>query len=557
MEEREALFTQALALALNDTGSGSVRVWLVDETSFTARRADTVISNDLVGGVSGSQMWPYVIRFENQEGGTVRIAQQALLVEPWNPVAGSSWTYDQMPIGATQDYGLLSDPVTGLAWSQRVERSEVVALAGLPVTRTLDWVDLHFAPTLDVPADAWVDWDAAAQRFITAGEKYPGGLTASVKSTVYYPTDLFTTVTWHDGSPLDLADFVMSMILQFDRGKPQSAIYDEYDGVYASLWSAFMNHFRGVRITSTDPLVIETYDSQFQLDAELNVNAWWPNLVFGPAAWHNLALGVRAEADGQLAFSADKASSLGVEWMNWVGGDSLDILAHHLDPSTAQSYIPYAPTLSLYVTPAEAAARWEKLQAWYAARGHFWLGTGPFYLESADPVAGTVVLQHYAAFPDLAGRWDRFAAPTPVVEINYASGAPGSLINVTGNGFPPSSTATVVVNGETLGQQPVSAGGTIGFTLDTAGAEEGVYHLAVQVNPVAGARFILDSAEPVRSQEGELPLVAVPPDLALHEVYLPLSLRADDLPVPILDNPGHTAKPITLFLAAAEKTYGG
>ena len=79
---------------------------------------------------------------------------------------------------------------------------------------------------------------------------------------------------------------------------------------------------------------------------------------------------------------------------------------------------------------------------------------------------------------------------------------------------------------ETLGQQPVSAGGTISFTLDTTDAEEGVYHLAVQVNPVAGARFALESTEPVRPQEGALPLVVVPPDLALHEVYLPLVLRA-------------------------------
>lgn len=526
MEEREALFTQALALALNDAGSGSVRVWLVDETSFTARQADTVVTNDPVGGVSGSQMWPYVIRFESQEGGTVRAAQQALLVAPWNPVAGSAWPSDQMPIRATQDYGLLSDPVTGLARPQRAERAEVVALAGLPVTRTLDWVDLDSAPTIDVPADAWVDWDAAAQRFVTAGEKYPEGLTAVVKSTVYYPGDLFTTVTWHDGSPLDVADFVMNMILLFDRGKPQSAIYDPYDGAYAATWNAFMDHFLGLRITSTDPLIIETYDSEYQLDAELNVNAWWPNGLYGPAAWHNLALGVRAEAAGQLAFSEEKASSSGVAWMSWIGGDSLGILAEHLSQSAAESYVPYAPTLGLYVTPAEAAARWANVQAWHAARGHFWVGTGPFYLESADAAAGTVVLQHNPAFPDAAGRWDAFAAPSPQVTINYDSGAPGSSINVTGSGFPPGSTAVVLVNGETLGQQPVSASGTVSFTLSTEGAEEGAYHLVVRANPVAGARFTLDSAEPIRPQEGELPVLTVPPDLALHEVYLPTVLRA-------------------------------
>ena len=41
------------------------------------------------------------------------------------------------------------------------------------------------------PEDAWVDWDAKAQKFITAAEKYPNGLTANVKSVVVYPADLF------------------------------------------------------------------------------------------------------------------------------------------------------------------------------------------------------------------------------------------------------------------------------------------------------------------------------------------------------------------------------
>ena len=81
-------------------------------------------------------------------------------------------------------------------------------------------MDLSFAPEIQVPADAWADWDAVNQRFITVGEKYPQGTTSLVKATVYYPADLWNTVTWHDGSPISLGDFVMYMIMNLDPGNP-------------------------------------------------------------------------------------------------------------------------------------------------------------------------------------------------------------------------------------------------------------------------------------------------------------------------------------------------
>jgi hypothetical protein len=32
----------------------------------------------------------------------------------------------------------------------------------------LDWFTLNFVPSIDVPRDAWIDWDAVGERFITA-----------------------------------------------------------------------------------------------------------------------------------------------------------------------------------------------------------------------------------------------------------------------------------------------------------------------------------------------------------------------------------------------------
>lgn len=151
----------------------------------------------------------------------------------------------------------------------------------------------------------------------------------------------------------------MRMIMQFDPAKPESPIYDE--GQVAEL-ERYLEHFKGVRIESTEPLVITTYDDSFALDAENIPTAWWPNCDFGPGAWHGVGLGVRAEAAGGLAFSADKAGQLGVEWANYLAGPSLGILATHLNAAAVQGYIPYEPALAPYVTGAEVAARWANLQ---------------------------------------------------------------------------------------------------------------------------------------------------------------------------------------------------
>ncbi len=405
-DERDVLFQQALADSLNDPGVGSVRVWLVNRNGFTPRRMGSVVSYNKAGGVLASDLWPYVARFDGVVGGQLRVAQPGLYLGPWNPLDGSSWVYDSGVQRATRDNAFVYDPYSGLIWPQRAERAEVIVQTGLPVSKTLDWVTLSFQPQIDVPGDAWVDWDAAQQRFITAAEKYPGGSTALVKSTVYYPADLYTTAKWHDGSPVDDSDFVMKMILTFDRGKPNSLLYDQ--DAEAAL-DSFLAHFKGVRIVSTQPLVIETYEDLYQLDAELNVVSWWPLYNTGEAPWHTLAIGVRAELANQLAFGYGKSDMLMVPQIDFIGGESLPILQTHLNAAAASQYLPYASVLGAYISPAQVSARWANLQSWFGARGHFWVGSGPFYLSSLTLSPKTMTLTRTATFPDPAGKWDRFA----------------------------------------------------------------------------------------------------------------------------------------------------
>jgi peptide/nickel transport system substrate-binding protein len=406
LDERRDAFARVLQM---DTECG-LRTWLIDGASYAPYNTDVSVTYDIAAGIGNGALWPYTIRFADQEGGTLNFGQPDNLVDPWNPIAGSNWSYDGAVQRATQSYGIVFDPHTGLTWPQRIERAEVTVQEGLPVAQTLDWLTLDFAAEIPVPEDAWVDWDAENQVFVTAAEKFPDGTTAQTRSVVYYPADLYDTVKWHDGSSFSAADVVMALIMLFDPGKEGSAIFDESQ---VSTLESFLSVFKGARIVSTDPLTIEYYQDGFQLDAELNVTTLWPGstYAYGEAPWHTVAIGNMAEANGDLAYSADKADAAGIEWMSFIAGPSLELLAGHLETAAAESTIPYEATLGQYITAEEAAARYANLQAWYGEHNNFWVATGPYMLNEVFPTEEIVSLTHFDDFPDLADRWARFAEP--------------------------------------------------------------------------------------------------------------------------------------------------
>ena len=363
-------------------------------------------------------MYPYNLRFTDKEGGVMKIGTQDLFTEPWNTIGGDNWIWDTAVMRMTQQGedisaqgGIMGDPYTGLAWPQRIATAEVTAQTGLPVSKSLDWVTVKTADKIDVPADAFIDWDAKAQKFITVGTKFPSGLTAKVKSVVTYPSNLFDTVKWHDGSSLSVADFVMPIIMTFDRASKDSPIYDE---AAVPFFQSFQSSFKGFKITSTNPLTIEAYSDLYYSDAELDVTSYWPTSPLGLSgenSWDVLAISNVAEAKNELAYTADKATASKIEQTSWIGGPSLDILAKHLDEAIAAGTVPYAPTLSQYLTTDQAKARYTSLKAWYTAHKHFWLGTGPYYIDKVFLTEKTITLKNNGWFTDASDRWAKFAAP--------------------------------------------------------------------------------------------------------------------------------------------------
>lgn len=415
--ERTQLMGQALPLSLKD----SVRIFMVNRISYYPRPTTLAVGVDLAAGPF-SGVWPFTIQTGGKAGGQVKIAQPSMLTQPWNVVAGSNFLYDNTINRGTRNPATLPDPYTGLAWPQLASTAEVTVQQGLPVFKTLDWVTLKTAASIEVPKDAWADWDAEKQQFITAGERFTQTATAKSKIVVTFDKDMFKT-KWHDGSNLSVGDFVFGFIMGFDRAKEKSPVYDQSA---VSAFRSFMTFFKGARIVQKDPLVVEVYTDQINLDAETMAtaaaNTFFPLYAQGNAPWHTLALGYQADANKELTFGQAKAATLKVEWMSYIGGPSMPILNKYLDQSVAKPYIPFEKVLSQYVTADEASTRYKNASAFYKQYNHLWIGNGPYFLYSVKPTEKIVTVRKFTSFADDSEKWARFSeAKIPTVALSGPS----------------------------------------------------------------------------------------------------------------------------------------
>lgn len=399
LEERNKLFARGLKLAMEN----SVRIWLVDQTSATPHAANVKVGADLAGGIAGSALWPFTIRFSERIGGRLMVATPSMLTEPWNFIAGSNWLYDTMIQRGLSDSAALPDPFTGLYHPQRLASAAITVEENTPIQKTLDWVSLETQEEIEVPGDAWIGWDSESGAIVDVATKHPDGLTARSRTVLRY-ADGYLKRHWHDGSQVSIVDLIVPWILGFERADKESQLYDPS---YVSRFEVYRQHFRGWRIIDTEPLTIEVYSNQIYPDAEYMAAQRAPSLL----PWHVLQLGMEAERHGELAFSSTKADQLGVEWQNLVSGPSLEILHDYLRSTAEAGRYPYPQAVDEWLRDGEVAQRHQALQQWYADKGHFWVDDGPYYLHSVHPVEGTLVLRRNKDFPDRGDKWLRFTEP--------------------------------------------------------------------------------------------------------------------------------------------------
>ncbi|MBE9513874.1 MAG: hypothetical protein IMY83_02410, partial [Chloroflexi bacterium] len=423
--ERDELFESAMwdAMACANT------MWVDDRLSFSPARTDMHVAADSYGGISGSWLMGWTLHFRDENGvpqlptgSTVcRAASTDVLTQPWNPVAGSNWVYDMIPIRASGEPGFTYDPNTGLQWPLTAVEAEVTWVEGSPIVfdpEHTGWLTTSIvADEIPVPDTAWYDFDATTGEFVTVGEELGSGVTAKTKTVVRYPDDIFTRPL-HDGSTLDEGDFLLYAIMQFVRADPDSPLYDTS---WVPTYDAFMSHFKGVEFNFNPGdgygLEVTTYDDAFALDAENTAgdeqHCWFPYDQFGQWCWHNIALGILAEEDLALCFSQKKATDNTVEWMHFVDGPTLAILEGYLAEALTTGYIPFENVLGDYIDQSEALARYANLDAFYADKGHFWVGGGPYYIEDVDSVGQVIELARHTTYPEDASRWFFTMDPVP------------------------------------------------------------------------------------------------------------------------------------------------
>jgi peptide/nickel transport system substrate-binding protein len=437
--EREALFEDALWMSVQD----SVRVFALGKYAFDPVRANVNLAADLASGILRSRLWANTVHFHDGSyqpllptgSTTLRLATSDLLIEAWNPVAGTNWLYDMLPIRATGDNGFELDTNTGLKWPHRALSAEVTWVDGLPITYDPDhagWLTTSTVGSeIPVPETAWYDFDATTGEFLTVADVLGSGVTALTKTVVHYPDSIWS-VPMHDGSMLDESDFLLYTIMQFVRADENSPLYDPS---YVWTYDAFMSHFKGVEFEFNPGggigLTVTTYDDSYSLDAELiagdEKHCWFPSGDYGPWAWHTVALGILAEEDLQLCFSEDKADDELVEWCNFIDGSSLGILEGYLDDvrnvaHEDYGYIPFENVLGDYIDQAYALNRYSNLDSFYTANGNFWVATGPYYLSDVDTLFDVIELTRHSGYPDDGDLWFHLLDPEPVSVPSHTGG---------------------------------------------------------------------------------------------------------------------------------------
>jgi hypothetical protein len=115
---------------------------------------------------------------------------------------------------------------------------------------------------------------------------------------------------------------------------------------------------------------------------------------------------------------------------------------------------------------------------------------------------GGLALLPFIDIPAEAITWELMAGVyEPKLDVDEDSGAPGSIFAFTGSDYPPQSEASVYVNGRLVGRLMTDGSGMATFSLNTGGAEEGMYNVTmeVDVNAAATEEIELKSGEPVLS----------------------------------------------------------
>ena len=385
-EQRNEWVEELARLCLQD----STRIWVVWQiTPFPYNKALTNIAYDLTGGFY-SFFTLRTARFTEEAGGpvggTCKAGDLWLFVSAFNPVGGFKWLYDDLIGRYIYDAGVYIHPHTGRYIPVRATfHVETAGPSGTPI---------------DVPEDALL-FNA------TSLDWYKIGPNVTATSAVTFN---FAFGKWHHGQPMTMVDIFAALAHSYRLACETDPIYDPAS-VTPGL-ETFIASCKGIKVVNDTAVTV--YIDYWHIDPTF-IAAMAD--VWTGTPWELYALMDAAVEARELAFSDTRAEEWGVDWLDLTRGNSLNILASHLEDLKAKNYIPpYMQDPDLpdvaKITSTDATNRWNALDSWYATYGHFLVSNGPYYLDVVDTQTPMIRIKAFRdGYPFKADHWDWLVTP--------------------------------------------------------------------------------------------------------------------------------------------------
>jgi hypothetical protein len=265
-----------------------------------------------------------------------------------------------------------------------------------------------------MPADALVP-EARSGRLAAAG---PG------RGAVGKLTYKLAASAFQDGTQMDPADLLYPYALAFRWGEGE-ANGPTFDPEIAAATALLRARLAGVRIVRVEERSLQLADLTFNYrspvaDVYLNSLATDPeeNALVAPpwssVPWHVLALMEAAVERGLGAFSQTEAARRGVPWLDLVRDKAqLDRLSGLVAEFARSGYRPAA--LEGLVSAEAARTRWQALDNFQRANGHFLVTNGPYRLASWSPQTTVLAVVREFTYPMGLGTFDPFAYPARAI----------------------------------------------------------------------------------------------------------------------------------------------
>ncbi len=432
MEQRKEL----MSALINECNDYSYRIWIADEFAYFPISNEVSLNGLDTEMINQDYATVFTLKKPDSWGGELAWGGELLLNSSINPVNGSTNVSEQQYMHFTQLPLLYEDSDTGDVRPLFVESAEITHLDSINIIDDSEWIDVNSTDEIDVPNDAIISWDEEEGSAIYADDDYMhdavglatawlatyererprdrdkitrqkeavdalqairdrGYLTSSVMYRVTYSDEIFD-LKWHDGSSFSIADIIMAHITKTQLMDEKSSLYDEY---YAQLHASDLDGFKGFRIVSEKPLIIDYYTDSFSHLASKTMKPLWVDYGSGQQSWAMAAAAQRSIKKGEASYSEGMSEYYGSVFLDYTKGDGNEMLLKNIEAYKNTAYIPYSELLSKYLTPSDASEQFQNILDFYKSYNHLSIGMGPYMITNVDALTPSLTLKAYEAFP--------------------------------------------------------------------------------------------------------------------------------------------------------------